>query len=388
MNEKELFIIDRFLQIRGGHEQTQIAVLQHLLKCHLTIITTDDVVKEDNDHLSCKPVLFDRHLSKVAKRRALRHDLSALSSLLGNGMIEKVLVTTCTSYELQLLVNFFEKNSSRTVFYVRIFKLEDLVNLPNETLNKVFQLNTENRIHLLFESEELATAATSVRPWIYTRFVLPCNLFLYNSPDGELESDLSDGSLERTFRITHMGAPRVEKGVENIPKIFLWLFLSSSLDNTAIVFEMRDPSEGLSGVKLVLFKFYFLLVITLAKLRKFDFRVCFEQEISTDVVYAEKFYDTDLCLIPYCLPAYRGRSSGVVLDAVFSRKPFVLTAGMGLQDLACFGNAFSCSSNKEFAAMICRVLREPLLFQSLNKARSVLLDRVEDTKRFLKLLLQ
>ena len=68
-------------------------------------------------------------------------------------------------------------------------------------------------------------------------------------------------------------------------------------------------------------------------------------------------------VLPYELPEYLHRGSGMVIDAVSLGKPIVYSKGIGMSEFLSCGNAISASSVEEFAQGMFDVLQQPSVFQ-------------------------
>lgn len=168
----------------------------------------------------------------------------------------------------------------------------------------------------------------------------------------QVEADPNRGS-PGPFTVGVFGPPRRDKGKYRLAPI-LAEFLSKAR-------TMRAPS----GIKVLiqndnrLDRALRLRASLVAKLRTDVGKVSFLPAEMSNADFISHMRQCDVILLPYNRAAYERRGSGVIVDAVAHGVPAICQSGTAMCELIESGNGMAASNDREFAAGLLALARNP-----------------------------
>jgi glycosyltransferase involved in cell wall biosynthesis len=177
--------------------------------------------------------------------------------------------------------------------------------------------------------------------------VLPCLVYT--------ASQLAWQKPTSRLRVGFVGGLRAEKGYHLLPKIlisFAKALQASSLAGRVEFSIQKHRSKSMRARWIKYHVIFSYLAVRLVPQIKF---VQLKPYLS-DKEFVTAMSEMDVLLLPYQLPTYKGRGSGIVLDGVMLGKPIVYTDGIGMSDLLSLGNAEAARNPSDFSEKLLKVL--------------------------------
>ncbi|MDX5593348.1 hypothetical protein [Pseudovibrio sp. SPO723] len=251
-------------------------------------------------------------------------------------------------YIIQIISELDTKYSP--VFIVRLlagFSYQDYHRVYGVTL--VNQLVAEKKIILCCDSETVTEVAKTeygyqmADPWI-----LPLNISPFRPETIRAVRRWKAGEV---FRIGVYGGPRQDKGSDRIASIAQALrYANSKAPENAVKFEFLVQADLTPGETDPLYESLAALPTDLDGVRITPLGPSL-----SGTEFIDAFMACDVVLLPYSQSKKRLVGSGIVVDAVFARKPLIYTTGMSMIPFMVHGNALQADSDDEIANAIVEI---------------------------------
>ncbi|MBG6147637.1 hypothetical protein IWQ51_005792 [Labrenzia sp. EL_142] len=377
--KRKLLIVERKLVRNHGHHHTQIAALKKLFPgFDYHLMTGEDydgflgpsdarISGRSRDLSKLKWRILhgtgrqkaDAFLRAILAGRLLSlpnspygNELQEVCARLGFGRSDLILVPSADLETLESLSDLIAVRKADTPRLIARFLDVDLGEHKQarrqERLRKVFDVvSTHGGLSLFSETEEMA-AEMKRRYGLDVRgeFYLPCSF----DPGDQVPSPERPG--DAPFRVGLFGGARPGKGYERISGI------GSCLEKLIGVRRPSSPVEillqgterdyGPGGV----YEFAGAYVEAGGPLRV----VRLMDKLSPEE-FRDRFLSVDAILLPYDTKFYGLQGSGIIQDAVATRKSIIHSKGIAMQSFLSHGNAISAVSDEEFAQAIVNMVQ-------------------------------
>ena len=392
-----MLVVEKNLDVLGGHEITQVAAIYSLVGNRpVTFIIGRQCEPSLCDASTVFSVLSTRKEIKRTPTQAVDYDFDAMRDFLSSGkrLHEPILYVTAQTHDLRVALRLVSGLSISPKIYLRVLVEKELVNLTGDERAALKSAIAAERIILLTETESFAAHLRARYGLTFheTALCLPCSVF----PGQAANFPIVPNSQTRRFRVGFLGGWRTEKGVDMLPQVIRHLRYALDTANNAPKVDLiiqKPPlrkalqgSKKLKGIKKSVIRDYLFWrgvgFSTRSKLLSLSFRTT---ELSKKDFLAT-LMSVDLLVVPYRLDDYRHRGSGVILDGVAARKPIVYTRGMGMTEFLSHGNAEPASEDpKDYADKVVRILSNIETFRTSADQAAIEFDRrIDQTSSFLR----
>ena len=381
-----LIILERRIDAKGGHEQTQIAAIERLAETRdLAIVAcqNDAIFPRSFDDVRVRRVLTGHEAQRKNPDQALADDLGKMRALFtDNGPFPigaALFVPTATAYDLKLVVHACRHAPDLIRFHVRLLEERHFLALDSAERNDLAQAVAEGQVRIVTETRALSELMRE--NWgieaAYT-MLLPCTL----APEEALAHVPRAGWRQVSF----LGGMRNEKGRRELPAIIAQLTKALRARGpefrTEFAMQARRrhrfwPKSLIYNLRVALGAgmFWGRSPVRVRSLPAFMDATHFKTELA----------QSDVMVVPYRVENYKNRGSGIIIDAVMAEVPLVYTQGIGMSELTEFGNGRAADSPEGFAAAIVDLLENPVATKAAcQKARAFTLLQIETAANYLK----
>lgn len=383
-----LVLLERNVDLRGGHEQTQIAAIDRLSGGREMVILTgwrDHAAQRlaFSDDPRLRRVFVPNRDKPSDIAAMLAADVPALAAFCeGRDCGDALLVATATTYDLRLVLGALATGRVTMAVALRLLEERQFAALPQEDQAALRAHAKSGRIRLVTETMSLSRHMEAAHDLPSEPcFVLPCTI----QPGGAL---LPRGAAP-TYRVGFLGNARREKGWHDLPPVIgalAELLRAAPLDRPVefIVPRARKsvlkPSNVVRSAKLH-------LQTRRGGLIRPAVRVLRSPQYLTDAEFVGLLGSLDVVLVPYRTANYANRGSGIILDSVLAGRPLVYTEGIGMGEYLAFGNAAGATSPEGFAEAILLLLSDPgAAARGCGEARRFAEERMDEAAAFLRAL--
>jgi hypothetical protein len=152
-----------------------------------------------------------------------------------------------------------------------------------------------------------------------------------------------------------MGGLRADKGYHQLPNILISTAAGLRASSLSGRIEFSLQKQRSKSMRARWIKYHVIFAYLAARLfRQIKF-VPLKPYLS-DQEFVTAMSEVDVLLLPYRLPTYKGRGSGIVLDGVMLGKPIVHTDGIGMSEYLSLGNAEAAHDPSGYAEKLLKVL--------------------------------
>jgi len=386
-----MIVVEKYLDVLGGHEATQVAAIQSLVGNRpLTFVTGRQCELSLDGGQILLPVLSTRKEIKDTPKQAVDQDLQSMSDILVSEKARHgpILYVTAQSHDLRVGLRLVSILPLCQRLYMRVLLEREIIQLTNDELTALKSAIAAGQIVLLTETESLAAhfLARYGLKFNDTALCLPCSIVPSQS------ASLSSLPQSKTshFRVGCLGGWRAEKGVEMIPQIIRHMrYALDAADNAPkveLVLQKGARWKTFRGIRKSLkrdYRFWRSVGFTVPGKR---LSLSFRKTNLSQEDFLATLLSVDMLLVPYRLNDYRHRGSGIILDGVAARKPIVYTRGMGMSEFLTHGNAEAASEEpKDYADKVVRVLSDIEVYRTAADKAAVEFDqRIQQTALLLR----
>ena len=390
-----LIIWEKFYGLSNvGHYHTQIKAINNLLpEAKLIVLCTknatilDDFLTEEQI-ITC---LYEKKTIADAPKfysQKIQKSIDELFISLKDKRKE-ILIPSADFYDLKTVIEIANDESSSIIFHVRILNFKDIKKLSYKYIEALRRHILKRKIIFLSETDNLKKYLWSkFRLKAEHSFHLPCAILPQHIPK-------TNDIKKRKVKILFAGGLRGEKGYYHLPAIFEAFshISTTNKEHVSVEFLLEKNDKTSNGTLRRLFAFKSLYTeLKIAKVEKGanPKKISFKrfQPSMDDKEYIKLIDDADILLLPYKLKSYQNRGSGVVADGLLAGKIFIYTQGIGMEDFLKCGNGLPSCGSANFAKNIMKIVLNLETFEKRTcMARSEYLNRVNETKRYLKKLL-
>tara|TARA_R110000751_G_scaffold259709_3_gene359022 strand:- start:63857 stop:65080 length:1224 start_codon:yes stop_codon:yes gene_type:complete len=371
-----LIILESNISVKGGHYQTTPLAIstiypkyEHHLLCDATLpMAYRGSIRSVNTSLARvewktvndpKATWFHKlkiHLRRIlALRSGFPEVMQAYCQTLKISRDDHLLVPSCSKRLMRAIVQWLQASDgadlpsihirciaeSEPFEYMEEFGVDTLRELIDQ---KRLFLYTETRAHSAILLQHYGIKASNT-------LIVPCNIY----PDMErpAASCVASDSIG-PLTVGVLGGPRHDKGSDRIAPIVEALRALYATDTeTTQVDVMVQVSTALAAQENhICNRLHNLPAYQNGVNLRF-----LETGISRDD-YARQLFACDVLLIPYLADKRRCQGSGIILDAVFAKRPLIHTKGIAFEEYLEHGNAMEAVSDAEFAQRIYALARD------------------------------
>ena len=354
-----ILVIERKLGAAAGHHNSQIRALSALAGTTQLFFVT---AHNQSTGLSAKTfaaVLATKKEIDENSTSCLADDIAAIENIIRSAAnpVSAILVPTARGHDIRLGLALAQKKHENPRICLRVLSVEVLGRLPPDHLMALRMSVQSGAVLLQTETQDMsahihATYGISAS----ADLLLPCSFGV-----NEMHVSVPIQTAERdTFRIGYFGQPRPEKGIAIIPSILKNIRTACRNQQTRmkIEFVYQAPQRR---HKLPMLKYVMQLKLFELDLRTRFAGIALKQMpsfLESDEL-ARAMASVDLFLLPYQMPDYAFRGSGIVIDAVTLGKPIVYGEGLGMTQYLNTGNAEGARTAEEFAEKILKICSSP-----------------------------
>ncbi|MDF2372158.1 MAG: hypothetical protein P1V21_15360 [Rhizobiaceae bacterium] len=214
-------------------------------------------------------------------------------------------------------------------------------------------LYTETQAHSAILLQQYGIRASNT-------LIVPCNVYPdMERPDASCAVSDSRGPLT----VGVLGGPRRDKGSDRIAPIVeaLRALLATDSETTQVDVMVQVSAASAAQENHICNRLHNLPACRNGVNLRF-----LETGISRDE-YVRQLFACDVLLLPYLAEKRRYQGSGIILDAVFAKRPLIHTKGIAFEEYLDHGNAMEAVSDAEFAQRI----------YALGRDRGALLEGAE-----------
>ena len=355
-----LTILERRIDVRGGHEETQVDAIRALSGREDLEVLTSTAAPAGHTTKANSPYPLHRCLAPSAHKaeagdEMLKADIPQLSAFFAaRTRPRSLLVPTATSYDIRLILGALEHGEMPGTIALRLLEERHVTALSPVARESLHQYVANGRLMLVTETASL-TDHLRAKHGLLSRpdLVLPCSLM----PD----SRAAVNRMQGRFQVGFLGNARREKGWHDLPDIIGALSTLAARDPMPRKIEFIVPRARKSVLKPSNLSRSARLHIKARAGGVFrrDVIVKRSAKFMPDDEFIAHLQSLDLVVLPYRPANYAHRGSGVILDAVLAQKPLVYSDGIGMGEYLRFGNAIAAQSATEFAEGIRKILGDP-----------------------------
>jgi hypothetical protein len=360
-----MMVIERTLGEAAGHHHTQVGALLSMAgNRNLKFLTGhNQAFTFPGAEIFCR--LSTRQDMKADTKSAIERDIAVVREIAHHTISENqalILVPTARTYDLLLALELVRSRVRDSCIYLRVLSIEVIQNFPSHRFSELLMHVKMGSISFLTECSELSDLIrNSFGIPVLGELLLPCSFPSIPEIPQRVHSDAN----ARPFRIGFMGQPRREKGTAVVPEILCCLrnHLSTMKAERAIEFVFQPPKRW---NKFQAIQYVFRLkMFELDRKTKFsNLRMSSLSPYLNSRAFVDEMTSLDALLLPYEMPAYAARGSGMIIDAVSLGLPIVLKSGIGMSELRSFGNAEEANSAEEFSQEIMKMYLRPKSYRS------------------------
>jgi len=379
-----LLIIAEKLDMKHGHEQTQIHAIKGLYKkSAISVLTAHDstINLQENPDTNC--ILASKREQWVQPKRSMTRDLDAIQKFIGQQKKTKnisILVPTASVYNIKLCINLLELHPELARFSIRVLWISVIEKLSISERHQLVKFVNKKAITLLTETISLCKLLQeSYGLTALNSFLLPASIH----PDEPLNNQRF--SKVSSIKIGYLGSFRKEKGAFKLPTILADLkkLLNNSYTDLTLEFVMQKPIFKSKIGELI---YSIWLNYSLRNTAKANQKIKLStlDKVLSHEAFVDAIHSVDLLIVPYELKAYRARGSSIIIDGVLAGKPVVYTDGIGHSELLEFGNAEAAIEVADFAPKIMSIVQNmDSYYANAVKAQRILFAQIRKSADFL-----
>lgn len=376
-----MLVVEKNLDVLGGHEATQVAAVKSLVGNRpMTFVAGRQCKLTLDDGLILLPVLSTRKEIEDFPKQAVDQDFQTMSNIMVSEMARHgpVLYVTAQTHDLRVGLRLVSSLPHSRKMYMRVLLEREVIQLSSDELTALKSAIAAGQIVLLTETESLA-AHLWARYGLKvndTALCLPCSI-----APGRLTTVSSLPHAKTLhFRVGCLGGWRIEKGVKMIPQIIRHMrdALNAADDAPMVEIVVQKPTRGKTfrGLKKSVKQDYPFWRSVGFPMPGKRLSLSFRKTDLSQEDFLATLMSVDLLLVPYRLDDYHYRGSGIILDGVATRKPIVYTRGMGMSEFLTHGNAEAASEDpKDYADKVVRILSDIEVYRSAADQAAVEFDR-------------